>query len=261
MKKNSIIIVTVAVIAGLLIIVWPESDQDSKAVGDPVAGQPEVVVSKVRDESVRDSGELESVLSGAELGLKPISDFKIEQHPATEAAEYYRRYSTPSSNIEILTPDGRLIYTADKDNPFVGIKAIDDGEHVAINRGDGRYRLVNTNTLKSLDLPSAPNVKRPIGFTWEWLDAKTLIGTAGIGYAETAQPKGRCCDQHVVASSLLYVYSIEDSALEVVNLPSSIKGLVFNVGRITKDGHVEVVSASGHEDDGESLGWFKLAPE
>lgn len=193
--------------------------------------------------------------------LVAVPDFDLTQHLSNSVIPSYAKYVTPSSNIEIRSPDGRLLYKASADNPFLGIKTIEGGKHIAINRGDGRYRLIDVDTLDSVDLSSVPPVERPIGFSWNWFNPKTLVGVAGIGYAESAQPNGRCCDQHVVASSLLYLYKIENRSIEKVNLSPSLKGLVFDIGKTTQDGHIEIISASGHDDDGQSLGWFQIIPE
>lgn len=210
---------------------------------------------------VRKTNRLESSSEQAPNKLVRVPDFDLTQHVSNSIIQSYAKYATPSSNIEIRTPDGRVLYNASADNPFLGIKTIEGGKHVAINRGDGRYRLIDVDTLDSVDLPPVPPVERPIGFSWNWFNPKTLVGVAGIGYAESAQPKGRCCDQHIVASSLLYLYNIESSSIEKVNLSPSLKGLVFDIGRTTQDGHVEIISASGHDDDGQLLGWFQIIPE
>jgi hypothetical protein len=216
-----------------------------------------------RQDSVhaRKTKRLESSSEQAPNKLILVPDFNITQHVSNSAIQSYAKYVTPSSNMEIRSPDGRVLYNASPDNPFLGIKTIEGGKHVAINRGDGRYRLINVDTLDSVDLPSVPPVERPIGFSWNWFNPNTLVGVAGIGYADSAQPKGRCCDQHIVASSLLYLYNIENRSIEEVGLSPSLKGLVFDIGRTTQDGHIEIISASGHDDDGQSLGWFQIIPE
>lgn len=210
--------------------------------------------SKQRDQRLPPDGE--EVLHKLTLS----TEFDATQHPVVRPDRSYSKYVTPSSIIEIRTPDGRLLYKAEADTPFVGIKTIEGGKRIAINRGDGRYRIVDTETLDAIDLPTLPPVDRPVGFSWEWLTRDTLIGIAGTGYAETAKSGARCCDEHVVAASLVYLYDIKKSTLEAVRLPSPIKGAVFDLGSVTQDGFIELVSASGHEDDGKSLGWFNIIP-
>lgn len=190
------------------------------------------------------------------LVLNP--NFDISEHSEVKSISSYSRYVTPSSKIVIRDPEGRILYKADNENPFVGIRSIEGGDHIAINRGDGRYRIINTKNLESIDLPAIPPVDRPIGFSWNWINGESLIGVSGIGFAETSKTPGRCCDEHVVAASLMYLYNINNQDIEAVSIPPSLRGLVFTIGRIADGGQIELISASGHEDDRMHLGWFDI---
>lgn len=202
---------------------------------------------------------LSRIIEQSDHKAVPVHDFDQSKHVINNSEEAYSHYMTPSSSIEIRDPDGNVLYKAEQDSPFVGIKSIVGGLYVAINRGDGRFRLINTKTHEHNDIPATPPIDRPIGFEWDWLDHDTLIGVSGVGYPDSIKQVGRCCDQHVVAASLLYLYDVNTRSLQSVSLPASARGLVFNIGKIADGSHIELVSASGHEDDGSSLGWYHIS--
>lgn len=196
-----------------------------------------------------------------QISLEPLPDQIASERGLIQSDPSLAHYTTPSTTVSIRDEDGNLLYQADADNPFINIKSVNGGEHVAINRGDGRFRVVNQRTLEAFDLPQSPPVQNPIGFAWEWMSNDTLIGVAGAGYDAGTKPASRCCDEHVVKESRLYVYDVADRTLRSVQLPESFVGKVFKIGNIAKDGSVELISESGHEDDGNSLGWFRFATE
>lgn len=255
MKKN---LAYVAVIGLSIAVFWLMSRKDVDKVDSSSASSSEERATEIPDNpDAKEPGKRETIehqsFGEVEHELIPAKDFDIARHPIVKAIESYARHVTPSTNVEIRSPEGRILYRADSANPFFGIKSIQAGRHVAINRGDGRYRVIDTATLETIDLPAIPDVARPIGFSWNWLNPTTLIGVAGIGYAESVQLQARCCDQHIVAASLLFLYDIKSRELQPVILPVSIKGSVFEIRSISQDGFIELVSASGHDDDGQAV--------
>ncbi len=135
-----------------------------------------------------------------------------------------------------------------------------DGERLLIYFGNADYQIRFSDSEKILNLPSVPSVPSPVGFAWQWLSNDLLVGIGGRGYDAGSKPESKCCDQHTVAESIIGVYRISDTDYSIVSLPNSLKGKVFDLGTRTKDGVIELI-ASGHEDDGKSLGWFSIAPE
>ena len=134
------------------------------------------------------------------------------------------------------------------------------GERLLVYFGNADYEIRFSDSDQIIELPNVPSIPNPVGFGWHWLSNDLLIGIGGRGYDTDSKPESKCCDQHTVAESIIGVYRISDADYSIVTLPNSLKGKVFDLGIRTEEGVIEIIS-TGHEDDGNSLGWFSIAPE
>lgn len=261
--KRKVLVFSIALLllgAALLIVFQQYVPQDDSVFENELASKSTLKVSD-QPGTEKHANTTEQKAPAEQISLELLPDQIASDRDLIKSDPGLANYTTPSTTVSIRDEDGNLLFQADADNPFINIKSINGGEHVAINRGDGRFRVVNQRTLEAFDLPQSPPVQNPIGFAWEWISNDTLIGIAGVGYDALTKPASRCCDEHVVKESRLYVYDVGDRTLRSVQLPESFVGKVFKIGNIAKDGSVELISESGHEDDGNSLGWFRFANE
>ncbi len=191
-------------------------------------------------------------LSPVDVGFQEDTVSLVQKHPT------FRGYVTPSSRAIIKDSDGRVVFEASQETPFLGLKSFEGGQFLAINVGDGHFRVVNLETGEHQDIPNVPPGIDAVGFgTWEWTEATRLVGVSGVPFTGE-QTSQRCCNQHVVARSLLFEYDVETNSLRQIDLPEAVEDKVFTLGRIGDGGYIELISTSGHGDDGESLGWFQL---
>ena len=186
-----------------------------------------------------------------------IPDFNQKEHKIIKSDRRYSRYVGASSRVKITNSDGLVLYQASPENPFVRVVSMDGGDKIGISRGDHSFRVIDIKTAKFIDLPVKPNLNKVVGFGyWDWVNSNLLIGVSGI--EKEPDQTLACCDEHTVLRSLLYVYDISKEKMRAVNLPPEIEEKVFTVNQVTTDGFIELVSSSGHEDDGQPLGWFKI---
>ena len=186
-------------------------------------------------------------------------EFKKENHQITKLNTRYSRYLGGGGRMKITNTKGVVLYQASDENPALRVTSIEGGNKIGISRGDGRFRIIDTESEEFIDLPSKPPLSNAVGFgSWEWITPDLLIGTSGIEADKDPDPTLRCCDQHTVSRSLLYFYDIPQQELKLVHLPSELNGKVFSISHVTTDGFIELLSSSGHEDDGQPLGWFKI---
>ncbi len=193
------------------------------------------------------------------IALK-INAQNIKQTPLNFAATSFKllgrgrnaKIVQESTGKEITPGDGRGIY---------GSFPSPNGKNLLVYFGDADYEIIYSDSDKKLALPSLPNVQNPVGFEWQWLSDDLLVGIGGVGYNEATKPESKCCDQHTVAESVLYIYRVSESVFRNVMLPDIIKGKVFSIGPRTEEGDFELISSSGHEDEGTSLGWFAITPK
>jgi hypothetical protein len=185
---------------------------------------------------------------------------KIKQTPINFATSSFKLFGRGSNAKIVQDTTGKEI-TPGEGRGIYGSFPSPNGKNLLVYFGDADYDIRYSDSDKKSALPRVPSVPNPVGFEWQWLSDNLLVGIGGVGYNKATKTESKCCDQHTVAESVLCIYRVSDSVFRTVILPDSVKGKVFSIGTRTEEGDFELISSSGHEDEGKSLGWFAIKPK
>lgn len=172
----------------------------------------------------------------------------------------YTWYTQPTSKGAIKNSMGEIIFQATDELPFVSVRSRIDIPQILVVSGNRNVFLIDPQTKEKTVLPKQPSINKAKGFeTWEWIDNRTLVAEYHVPVEGVEGNPVSCCQGHSTSETKLYTYSLPSRILSEVVLPDNLKGTPFNLGRVGRDGSIEILSSTNHLSDGEQIGWFNLS--
>jgi hypothetical protein len=148
---------------------------------------------------------------------------------------------------------GKTIWRATEELPVYSISTSPDDRKIVVGAGDGKAYIISNEGEKIADLPQFPRGRKMLGLgNWVWLGNDRLLGESGVQELDANGKPIACCGGHNVSESRFFVYDLQTSKLEEIQLPEKLRGKVVSMGKVLKTGELQF----GHA--GDEPAWYQV---
>ncbi|MCG8599526.1 MAG: hypothetical protein MI807_05245 [Verrucomicrobiales bacterium] len=187
----------------------------------------------------------------------PFVATRMQRPPDPEVlnAIEYPKFSKVGSGTRgaIRDDEGNVILRATSESPAVAITISPNDELIWVSGGDRKSYIINSKGDEIANLPIVPPGANMLGFgSWIWIDNHRLLGDSGVKKFDSNGKLITCCGGDNVSESRFYVYNLNTSKLEEMQLPENLRGKVISIQRVLDTGEILM----GHE--GDEFAWYEV---
>lgn len=193
--------------------------------------------------------------------LSPASGYKWnpKQEAEHKRALPFKLLGVGTESARVVDDSGKILIASTKTQGVYGLDVSPNKKRFVVALGDGKSRVVDSQSGLVIDLPASPGVQNMVGFSsWRWLSDDLLITTSGTQAMDGTGKPLNCCEGHNLSSTQMFAFRISTHALSPVSKPESVSASVFEINRVSSDGRIEIITDETHLAPSKAVGWYQV---
>jgi hypothetical protein len=273
MKRISLLVAAICVLIAACVFLWLVGNsprfQLMRSRGDGGRREASASVhprpSVPRSEALGAIQTIQKASLRSEPGFDPEDKTKVIRHFGGESRRSYsdhprwKKIRLTNGKSGLVNSKGKTVIEETDGISLHSLQESPDGKHFYLRTS---HVVLDFETGEYFPVPESPHLPNGLGFSWGWLDSRTLLSVSGIQYTDAELAAEHVEDpshgeEPVIRRSLLYVFDLDAKSLVEVQLPQELRGKVFTIMRMSADGLLELTRPSGPEE-GKPFGWFRV---